>query len=258
LAANVDRTKGSRVPVERWLPVLLAVLVLLFTAAPQVFGVPSGVTKEDPQGGGDFDKLGCTVCHGPGAAGHHDFAAGGTERVTWNMTDAEGHAPAGNVYEAEAVYTITITLNETNGLEAANRAGFNLRAHAGTLEGVDGVSRVSEDGTQATHVSPALTTWQVEWTAPADGVAIFDLFVNDVDGIGGANAGDLVYRVGWWLTDHEHAIPGAQEEHEVHVGVQLQQYWIGLIAIAGMLGIMIFGYIYTKYMSPHHTDQKDR
>jgi hypothetical protein len=224
--------------------------------APIGFGFSGGITK-DNAGVAEFEAGGCTACHGPGAP-HADFAPGASDVISWTMTDAEGNVPAGNTYEADVVYTINITLlEERNAPSAANHAGFNLRASAGELAGVEGISQVSGDGTQATHTGPGRTDWQVTWTAPGDGVAVFDLFVNDVDGSGANDAGDQVLRVGWFLTDESHTLPGAAAEH-VEFGITLQQYWIGLIGLAGMIFIMVAGFVYLKFVNPHNTDQKDR
>lgn len=222
--------------------------------APVVLAFSGGITK-DNAGVADFEAIGCTACHGPGAP-HADFAAGAP--VTWAITDPEGNDVAGNVYAHEGVYTITITLDEQNVPGAANHAGFNLRSSSGGLAGVEGQSQASADGTQATHTSAARTSWSVQWTAPAEGPAIFDLFVNDVDGSGANDPGDSVHRVGFYLTDESHALPGAAEAEHVEFGITLQQYWIGLIGLFGMIAVMVAGYVYLKFANPHNTDQKDR
>lgn len=233
----------------------LAAAAFAVLASPIGFGFSGGITK-DNAGVADFETIGCTACHGPGAP-HADFAAGASDVVSWTMVDAEGHEPAGNAYHADAVYTINITLAERNNPTAAQHAGFSLRASAGELAGVEGISKVSGDATQATHTGPGFTAWQVQWTAPAEGVAVFDLFVNDVDGSAAPDAGDQVLRVGWFLTDESHTLPGAAAEH-VEFGITLQQYWIGLIGLAGMIFIMVAGFVYLKFVNPHNTDQKDR
>ena len=247
------------VRLRRAIPLLVAAVCAAVVAAPAAFGFSAGIMDGGtPAPPADFATIGCTACHGPGPAGHHDFAAGGTERVQYSIVDAEGAPLAGNTYEADGAYTITITLNETNAPNAANHAGFNLRASAGKLAAVDGVSQVNGLGNQATHTGAGRATWQVEWTAPADGPAVFDLFVNDVDGSSAPDAGDRVYSVGWFLKGHDHATPGTVAEHEVHYGISLQQYWIGLIGLAGMLAVMVAGFVYLKFVNPHNTDQKDR
>lgn len=251
LAAPV--TPGLRAVSQRWGPVLLVVAVLAW-AVPAI-ALSGGITSSDGAAPADFDEFGCTSCHGPS----HEFATGGTEKINWTITDPDGNALAGNTYEADVVYTINITLSDELAADAENHAGFNLRVSAGSLSGIDGLSQHADDQLEATHVDAGSTTWQVEWEAPAEGVAVFDLFVNDVDGSGSPDEPDLVYRVGFFLTDDTHALPGAAgEEHEVHVGVELPQYWLGLIALASMVLVIVFSFVYLKFMSPHHTNQKDR
>jgi hypothetical protein len=178
--------------------------------------------------------------------------------VRIRAVDAEG-VPLNGPYTADGVYTITITLAEQNVPDhPTNHAGFNLRAAAGTLAGVEGQSQATADGLQATHLGPGRTSWNVTWTAPASGAAGFSLFVNDVDGSANADAGDQVYWLQFGFGDHEGAVLGAAEEHEVHFGISLQQYWIGLIGLAGMLFVVVAGFIYIKFVNPHNTDQKDR
>jgi hypothetical protein len=231
-------------------------LVAILAVAPTGIGFPTGADKEKvslPE----FATKGCTACHGGGK-----FAAGGAELVHWSIVDAGGAGLAGNTYEKGKAYTITVTLDKQNfaeGAAADRKAGFNLRASTGKLAGVAGLSQATADGTQATHVNAAHTAWNMTWTAPDAGIVVFDLFVNDVNGVGGADAGDQVHRVGFWLTDAAGAVAGAAAHAgEVHYGISLQQYWIGLIGLAGMVFIMVAGYVFLKYGSRHNTDAKDR
>lgn len=229
---------------------LLASVALL--VAPSGMSFSGGIT-DDNAGNPAFEAEGCTACHGD-----HSFAPfSAGEQLTVSIVDAEGN-PVGGPYEHDAEYTITITLDEQNEPGANNRAGFNLRVDAGELHAVDGVSQINGAGTQATHVNAASVSWTVGWTAPSEGPVVFDLWVNDVNGDGGPDAGDQVYNFPFYLKDHEGAVPGAVQEHEEHVGVELPQYWVGLIALAGMSVILVFTYFYVKYSSPHHTDKKDR
>jgi hypothetical protein len=250
LAAPVTSFSWSKLTVAAAL-VLVAVLVV----APTGFGLPTGADKEKitlP----DFATKGCTACHGGGK-----FAAGGSDLIHWAIKGADGVAIAGNTYEKGKAYTISISLDKQNVVEGAaadRKAGFNLRASAGKLAGVTGISQNTADGTQATHVDATRTSWDVTWTAPDANVVVFDLFVNDVNGIGGADAGDQVHRVGFWLTDANGAVAGAAASGEIEYGISLQQYWIGLIGLAGMLFIMVGGYVFLKYGNRHNTDAKDR
>lgn len=231
-----------------------AALVVL---APSGLGISTGMNKDTSGFPSDFAKNGCTSCHTPAG----DFSVPSAQTfVSWTISDAEGQALAGNAYEHGAVYTITLTLTGEQAADKANHAGFNLAASAGKLAVPAGNTdvQVSTDQTQATHTNPGKTAWTVEWTAPEGGAAVFDLFVNDVDGSGAPDAADDVYRAGFWLTDGEGAQAGAAVHEEKHFGISLQQYWIGLIGLAGMILIMIAGYVYLKFGSPHNTDEKDR
>ncbi len=51
---------------------------------------------------------------------------------------------------------------------------------------------------------------------------------------------------------------GAAVEEEVEFGITLQQYWIGLIALVGMVFVMVAGFVYLKFVNPHNADAKDR
>lgn len=238
---------------QRWL--VLAAFAAVAAAVPMALAFSGGITK-DNAGLQQFEPYGCVACHGNAAA--HEFPALNLTDVQVRVVKAEDGTPLNGPYEANAVYTITISLAERVNPSAANRAGFNLRAAAGQLTPVEGESQVSADGTQATHVGPGRTSWNVTWEAPAEGAAGFSLFVNDVDGSGVPDAADQVYWTQFGFGDHDGAVLGAAEEHEVHFGISLQQYWIGLIGLAGMLFIMVAGFVYLKFVNPHNTDQKDR
>lgn len=239
---------------SRALPVALLLLAGALVAAPIGLGFSTGITSQNA-GIESFGPFGCVACHGNSA--EHKFEALDQGNVQVAVADAEGN-PLNGPYEAHGLYTITITLDEQNVPTAANHAGFNLRAAAGKLTAVEGQSQVSDDGKQATHLSPSLTSWQVGWEAPEAGAAGFSLFVNDVDGSGAPDAPDQVYWLQFGFADHEGAVLGAAEEHVVHFGITLQQYWIGLIALVGMIFVMVAGFVYLKFASPHNTDQKDR
>lgn len=238
---------------KAWLALGSVALVAALVLMPSGFGLSSGAMKDTIQDP-NFGVKGCTACHGGDT-----FAAGGSELISWTIQDADGVALSGNTYAAETAYTITITLDEQNEPAAPSRAGFNLRTTAGKLEGVEGQSQGSTDGLEATHIGSGRASWAMTWTSPADDtVVVFDLFVNDVDGSGAPDAADQVHRVGFWLTNSHGDTAGAAKEEHIEFGISLQQYWIGLIGLAGMLFIMVGGYVYLKYGNPHNTDEKDR
>ena len=243
---------GARKPSARWLVPALALAAALFVALP-AFGFSAGITKENAPDPAAFGKDGCTACHGT----LHTFSPLNASNVQVNVATSEGE-PLNGAYEAHGLYTITITLSEQNAASATNHAGFNLRAAAGKLTAVEGQSQVTGDGTQATHVTAGRTSWQVGWEAPESGAAGFSLYVNDVDGSNAPDPADQVYWLQFGFGDHEGAVLGTVEEHEVHFGISLQQYWIGLIALVGMIFVMVAGFVYLKFVNPHNTDQKDR
>lgn len=241
----------SKAP-KRVIPAVLLLLAAAIVATPLGLGFSTGITK-DNAGVPDFETAGCTACHGAS----HTFPDVDTSNVKVQVANADGEFLNGP-YEAHGLYTITITLAEQNVPTAANHAGFNLRAAAGKLSPVEGVSQVSADGAQATHVGPGLTSWTVGWEAPESGAAGFSLFVNDVDGSGSPDPADQVYWTQFGFADHDGAVLGAAVHEEVHFGISLQQYWIGLIALIGMVFVMVAGFVYLKFVNPHNTDQKDR
>ncbi|MFA5944937.1 MAG: choice-of-anchor V domain-containing protein [Candidatus Thermoplasmatota archaeon] len=244
---------GARKPSARWLVPALALAAALFVALP-AFGFSTGITKENAPDAAGFAKDGCTSCHGT----LHTFAALNMTNVVVSVAKTDG-TPLNGPYEAHAVYVISIRLNEQNvPTDPTNHAGFNLRAAAGKLTAVDGQSQVTADGTQATHTSPLLTAWQVGWEAPESGAAGFSLYVNDVDGSKVPDPADQVYWLQFGFGDHEGAVLGAAVHEEVEFGISLQQYWIGLIGLAGMLFVVVASFVYIKFVNPHNTDQKDR
>lgn len=235
----------------------LLALAAVALVVPSGLGLSAGMMKDTQGFPSDFAAKGCTACH---ASAGVFTAPDAATQLTFTVTDAEGQQLAGNAYKADEVYTLTFGITGEKAPEMGNHAGFNLAASAGKLSVPAGATdvQVSGDGTQATHTGPGHTSWSVEWTAPAEGAAVFDLFVNDVDGSQAPDAGDEVYRAGYWLTDGHGAQAGAAVHEEKHFGISLQQYWIGLIGLAGMILIMVAGYVYLKFGSPHNTDQKDR
>lgn len=240
---------------KRAIPAVLLLVVAALVATPIGLGFSTGITK-DNAGLDSFGPYGCVACHGDSAT--HAFRSLNTSDVQVSVVLDETGEPLNGPYEAHGLYTITITLDEQNVPTATNHAGFNLRAAAGKLMPVDGVSQVSGDATQATHVGPGLTTWTVGWEAPESGAAGFSLFVNDVDGSAVNDPADNVYWLQFGFADHDGAVLGSAVEEEVHFGISLQQYWIGLIALIGMVFVMVAGFVYLKFVNPHNTDAKDR
>ncbi len=179
--------------------------------------------------------------------------------VSFVIADAEGAPIVNGAYEHDAAYTITITLANEYEPGASNRAGFYLSAGAGEfVDAGDANVQITGGGLEASHTNPSAAEWTVGWHAPEEGAVAFMLLVNDVDGSGAPDEGDQVYRQYFALTDEAGAQLGAVEEHEIHFGVSLPQYWLGLIALASMAFVMLFAFVYLKFVSPHASDSKDR
>lgn len=231
-------------------------LVAALAVAPTGFGFSTGITKDNAPPG-DFAKVGCVACHGTVGK----FKAVDNSGITYSIRDATG-AFLNGPYDPKGTYTLTIHLREevaTDGGATGHHAGFNLRASGGKLAGVAGQSQASTDGSQATHVDASRTSWNVTWTPPTTGAVGFQLFVNDVDGDGQPSTDDTPHEVFFGLTDTSGAVLGAAAvAGEVEYGISLQQYWIGLIGLAGMVFIMVAGFVYLKYGNRHNTDAKDR
>jgi hypothetical protein len=233
-------------------------IVVGMAVIPHGIGLPTGMDSEIVPAAlaGDFDSKGCLACHG-------DSAAGITKQITadqirFSIKDADGKYITGR-YTKDAVYTIDIQYTDTNAPTETNRAGFNLRASAGKLGAVEGISQVTSDGAQATHVAPTRDAWSVQWTAPSDDVVVvFNLYINDVNGDGTPDKGDEVHQAEFGLSNSAGAVPGAVVEETVEYGISLQQYWIGIAGLTGMVVIMVGGYFFLKYGNPHNTDAKDR
>lgn len=252
MAAPVQPLVGP-LRMEKALGILAVAAALLFFYVPGAFGLPGGMNS-DVGLPDDFAEHGCASCHGD----NHAFAAT-EDNVVWAVADPEGASLTSGQYQAGETYTIQVTLIDEINPEADNHAGFYLSASAGEFHAISDTNvQITGNGLEASHTDPSTTNWTVEWTAPESGAVAFTLLVNDVDGEAGANAGDNVYRKFFALTDEDGAQLGAAEEEEVHYGVSLPQYWLGLVALASMIFVILFSFVYLKFVSPHHKDQKDR
>jgi hypothetical protein len=254
----VPLLSASRAPAARWSVPALLLLAAAVVVAPIALGFSHGICTGCAGGSsappGDFETFGCTACHGE----HLKFPAVSDSGIVVQVLDEKG-APLNGPYAIHTKYTIAINFTETNHPEAANHAGFNLRASAGKLDAVPGISQVSSDGKQATHIDPTRTSWKVDWEAPDSGAAGFSLFINDVDGSGAPDAPDQVHWVQFGLPDAAgHVVGAAASAEPVEFGISLQQYWIGLIGLAGMIFVMVAGFVYLKFVNPHNSDQKDQ
>ncbi|MEA3203500.1 MAG: hypothetical protein QOI63_1175 [Thermoplasmata archaeon] len=236
-------------------------LLAALAVAPTGLGFSGGICKGCAGGAsapaGDFDKVGCVACHGTVGK----FKPVDNSGITYSIQDSKGGFLNGP-YDPKETYTIAIRLRETvapDGGATGHHAGFNLRATGGKLAGVGDLSQAGADGAQATHKDATHTAWNVTWTPPAAGAVGFQLFVNDVDGDGSPSADDTPHELFFGVTDSTGAALGAAAvAAEPEYGISLQQYWIGLIGLAGMIFIMVAGYLFLKFGNRHNTDAKDR
>ncbi len=243
----------GRFSLKKSAPLMVIAAALLLVYAPSAFGSSNGMNKENSLYPADFDKDGCTSCHGIA----HEWTAT-EDKISYSIVDAEGVPLTSGQYHHGDTYTITITLMDELNPDEGNKAGFYLEATAGEFAAVSANVAITSGGLEASHTDASTSEWVIDWTAPDEGAVAFELLVNDVDGDGSPNEEDVVYRKYFALTDEEGAQLGAVEEHEVHFGVSLPQYWLGLIALASMTFVMIFAFVYLKFVSPHNTDAKDR
>jgi hypothetical protein len=227
-------------------------VTIALATAPNAFGFSSGMNS-DAGLPADFAEAGCTSCHA-----NHMWASADA-MVSIEITDAEGIRITSGAYEHDAGYIIKVALANEFAPDKSNHAGFYLSASEGEFtDAGDANVQITAGGSEASHTNPSAIEWTVGWTAPAEGAVAFMLLVNDVDGDGAASEDDQVYRQYFALTDEQGAQLGAVAHEEVHFGVSLPQYWLGLIALASMVFVILFSFVYLKFVNPNHTDNKDR
>lgn len=235
----------------------LVAVALLFAYAPNAFGFSSGMNSDNPAFPDNFSEVGCTAsgCHGG-----EEWADTAENQVRFTILDGEGNEVTSGAYEHDLTYTINITLVDEQNADAGNHAGFYLSATGGEFTATGEDVQITGDGLEASHTNAGNTEWSVEWTAPEEGAVAFMLLVNDVNGDQNPDPEDNVYRLFFALTDEEGAQLGAAEaeDHEVHYGLALPQYWLGLVALASMIFVILFAFVYLKFVNPHNTDAKDR
>ena len=139
---------------RRW--ALLVVLVLLASSTLAV-GNPNG----------KFNASNGCNCHGGGQTT--------VPTLTGLPTD----------YLPGDTYTLTVSMTVTK-----IRGGFNLQVSAGQLAPAGPGVQVSSNGFQATHATPAFSSWDVNWTAPAEGTGTVQFQLAVLAGNGGSTSGD--------------------------------------------------------------------
>lgn len=252
----MNRPSGARL-LKKVTPVALIAVALLFAYAPGAFGFSTGMNSDNPAFPDNFNEVGCTAsgCHGGG-----EWADTPENRIRYTIIDAEGNEVTSGAYVHDATYTINVTLVDELNPDAENHAGFYMSATAGEFQAESEAVQVTGEGLEVSHTGAGQTEWSFTWTAPEAGAVAFQLLVNDVDGDGNPNAEDNVYRQFFALTDEHGAQLGAAgDDHaEAHYGLALPQYWLGLVALASMIFVILFAFVYLKFVNPHNTDQKDR
>jgi len=150
---------------------IIAILLFAVAIAPSATSYPYGVSG--------VQESGC-ACHGSQTDGVTPVLEGLPTELTPSMT-----------------YTLNISFTggpSGDSPDASALGGFHLWTSAGSLAPIAGDDKVkiNPDGS-ATHngidkddsgTGNDQTSWQVEWTAPADGGAKFTLHVNSVNGDG--------------------------------------------------------------------------
>ncbi len=89
-------------------------------------------------------------------------------RATSFLTVTFSPTITGGQYIPNTVYTITITLADTNGATGRNSFDLILSAGGGTLSTTDPNAEINS-ATEATALVYTVASWTVEWTAPASG-----------------------------------------------------------------------------------------
>ena len=216
--------------------------VLIITAlivGKSAVGLPNG-----GEGGGEDwvndvkEKHGC-YCH-----------AG--EQLNEGMYSLQGMP---NNYIPETTYNLTLSVDDTNVERSENDNG----RYGGFLAEVSEGSFVTNEnywiGGEGSYISHNdnsnnARNWVFQWTAPIEGTgdAVFMIYFNVVNGE--ATAGDQ-----WsYLTAVSLGTPQTSS-HEVSIhelGVELMQYWIGLIGLAVVLLSILVAYIVIRGGSAHY------
>ena len=148
-------------------------------------------------------------------------------------------------YTPDVVYNISLSINDKNVISGENVSrygGFLATTSEGTFISNENYW-VSSEGNYISHNdnSNIVRNWTFQWTAPSEGTgdALFTIYFNVVDGIG--STGDQ-----WsYLTAVSLGTPQTgSEKVSIHeLGVELMQYWIGLIGLAVVLLSVLIAYV---------------
>lgn len=219
---------------------LFALLILTaLIAGKSVDGYPAGGAQEGAgeEWAADAIEKGCT-CHAD-------------VQINEGMYRLEGIPQK---YVPEQTYNISLQINDTNVVSeegAIRYGGFLSEVSEGAYQSNENYW-IGDDGAYISHNanSNGVRNWTFQWTAPAEGTgdAIFTMYFNVVNGVG-TNGDQWSY-----FTTISLGTPQlASEEISIHeLGVELMQYWIGLIGIGVVFLAILVAYIVIRGGSAHY------
>ncbi len=219
---------------------LFALLILTaLLAGKSVEGYPAGGAQE---GAGD-EWAADVIVHGCSCHAGNQLNEG--------MYKLEGIPQK---YVPEQTYNISLQINDTNVVseDGVDRyGGFLSEVSEGAYQNNENYW-VGTDGTYISHNanSNGIRNWTFQWTAPAEGTgdAVFTMYFNVVNGVG---ATDDQWS---YFTAISLGTPQlASEEISIHeLGVELMQYWIGLIGLGVVFLAILVAYLVIRGGSAHY------
>ena len=219
---------------------LFALLILTaLIAGKSVDGYPAGGAQEGAgeEWAADAIEHGC-YCHAD-------------VQINEGMYSLEGIPQK---YVPEQTYNISLKINDTNVIseEGANRyGGFLSEVTEGAYQSNEDYW-IGDDGSYISHNTNSnnVRDWTFQWTAPAEGTgdAVFTMYFNVVNGVG-TNGDQWSYFTAISLGTPQ----AASEEVSIHeLGVELMQYWIGLIGLAVVFLSIFVSYIVIRGGSAYY------
>ena len=219
---------------------LFALLILTaLLAGKSVEGYPAGGAQE----GAGEEWAADVVAHG--CSCHADT------QLNEGMYGLEGIPQK---YVPEQTYNIYLQINDTNVISeegVLRYGGFLSEVSEGAYQNSENYW-VGADGAYISHNANSndVRNWTFQWTAPAEGTgdAVFTMYFNVVNGVGAT--GDQ-----WsYFTAISLGTPQlASEEISIHeLGVELMQYWIGLIGIGVVFLAILVAYLVIRGGSSHY------
>ena len=219
---------------------LFALLILTaLIAGKSVDGYPAGGAQE----GAGEEWAADAIAHG--CYCHADV------QLNEGMYNLEGIPQK---YVPEQTYNISLQINDTNVISeegAVRYGGFLSEVSEGAYQSNENYW-IGDDGSYISHNTNSnnARNWTFQLTAPAKGTgdAVFTMYFNVVNGVG--TTGDQ-----WsYFTAISLGTPQlTSEEVSIHeLGVELMQYWIGLIGLAVVFLSIFVAYIVIRGGSAHY------